>query len=201
VYSILVLWHNLRPTKQTITVAGGTVYPVQSEGEIVLRSISGAILTLKGVLYVPTAMNILSGSKIAQNPEHRVEIDNVGTRIICNAGTRPTLHMNYDDEGELWYFMGARVSPTAQVCAVTHGIVSEDEGEVELETSNATRVSSKNKQNKIGSNKNNKGETFSGYLQDYKSTSTHKATRRPVKRRPIQEKGYIRMYQVHFLTL
>jgi hypothetical protein len=47
--------YNLRPTKQTITVADGTVYPVQSKGEVVLRSICGAILTLKGVLYVPTA--------------------------------------------------------------------------------------------------------------------------------------------------
>jgi hypothetical protein len=54
-----------------------------------------------------TAKNILSGSKIVQSPEHTVEIDSVGTRIICNAGTRPTLHMNYDDEGELWYFIGA----------------------------------------------------------------------------------------------
>jgi hypothetical protein len=89
--------------KQTIPVADGTVYPVQSEGEVVLRSTCGAILTLKGVLYVPTAKNILSGCKIVQNPEHRVEIDSVGTRIICNAGTRPTLHMNYNDEGELWY--------------------------------------------------------------------------------------------------
>jgi hypothetical protein len=40
--------YNLRPTKQTIT--DGTVYPVQSEGEVVLHSICGAILTLKGVL-------------------------------------------------------------------------------------------------------------------------------------------------------
>jgi hypothetical protein len=98
---------NLHPTKQTITVADGTVYPVQSEGELVLRSIRGAILTQKGVLYVPSTKNILSGSKIVQNPEHRVEIDSVGTRIICNACTCPTLHMNYDDEGALWYFIGA----------------------------------------------------------------------------------------------
>jgi hypothetical protein len=28
--------YNLRPKKQTITVADGTVYPVQSEGEVVL---------------------------------------------------------------------------------------------------------------------------------------------------------------------
>jgi hypothetical protein len=118
--------YNLRPTKKTITVADGTVYPVQSKGEVVLQSICGAILTLKGDLYVPTAKNILSGSKIVQNPEHWVEIDSVGTRIICNAGTRPTLHMNYDDEGELWYFIGARKSPTAHVCAVTHVSVSED---------------------------------------------------------------------------
>jgi hypothetical protein len=79
--------NNLRPTKQSITVADGTVYPVQSEGKVVLGSICGAILTLKGVLYVPTAKNILSGSKIVQNTEHRVGIDSVGTRIICNAGT------------------------------------------------------------------------------------------------------------------
>jgi hypothetical protein len=76
--------YNLCPTNQTITVADSTVYPVQSEGE----RICGAILTLKGVLYVPTAKNILSGSKIVQNPKHRVEIDSAGTRIICKAGTR-----------------------------------------------------------------------------------------------------------------
>jgi hypothetical protein len=134
--------YNLRPTKQTTTVADCTVYPVQSEGEGVLRSICGAILTLKGVLYVPTAKNILSGSKIVQDPEHRVEIDSVGTRTICNAGTCPTLHMNYDYEGELWYFIGAHVSPTAHVCAVTHGTVSDDEQEVEQETSGASHVPS-----------------------------------------------------------
>jgi hypothetical protein len=111
--------YNLRPTKQTITVADGTVYPVQSEGEVVLKSICGAILTLKGVLYIPTSNNILSCSKIVQNPRHRVETDSVGTRIICNAGTCPTLHMNYNDEGELWYFIRARVSPTAHLCSNT----------------------------------------------------------------------------------
>jgi hypothetical protein len=53
-----------------------------------MKYMGGNILTLKGALYVPTAKNILSGSKIVQNPEHSVEIDSVGTRIICNAGTR-----------------------------------------------------------------------------------------------------------------
>jgi hypothetical protein len=118
-------------------------------------------------LYVPPAKNILSGSKIVQNPKHRVEIYSVGTRIICKTGTRPTLHMNYNNEGELWYFIGACVSPTAQVCAVTHGTESEDEDEVEQETAAASRVSPTNKRNKIGStssnnNNNNKEETFSG---------------------------------------
>jgi hypothetical protein len=80
--------YNLRPTKQTITVADGTVYPVQSKSKVVLRSIRGATLTLKGSLYVPTAKNILSDSKVVQNPEHRVEIDIVASRIICNAGNR-----------------------------------------------------------------------------------------------------------------
>jgi hypothetical protein len=122
---------------------------------------------------------ILSGSKIVQNPKHRVEIDSVGTRIICNAGTCPTLHMNYGDEGELWYFIGVCVSPTAQVCAVTHGTVSEVEDNVEQETSAASHVSPTNKRNKIGSTitiNNNKEETLSAYLQDYKSNSTHKTT-------------------------
>jgi hypothetical protein len=61
--------YSLRPTEQTITVADGTVYPVQSKGEFVLRSICGAILTLKGVLYVPTAKNILRPVKRFQNLE------------------------------------------------------------------------------------------------------------------------------------
>jgi hypothetical protein len=78
-------------------------------------------------LYIPTAKNILSGTKIVQNPNHSVEIDSVVTRIICSSGTRPQLHINYDNEGELWYFIGARVSTTAQVCAVTHDMVLEDE--------------------------------------------------------------------------
>jgi hypothetical protein len=108
-----------------------------------------SILTLKGILYIPTAKTILSGSKIVQNPEHRVEIDSAGSRIICNAGTRPKLHMNYNNEGELWYFIGARVSPTAQVCAVTHGTVSEDEDEVEQETSNASHISPKSNRSKL----------------------------------------------------
>jgi hypothetical protein len=140
-------------------------------------------------LYVPTAKNILSGSKIVQNPKHRVEIDSVGTRILCNAGTCPTLHMNYDNEGELWYFIGARVSPTAHVCEVTHGTVSEDEDEVELEMSGATRVSPTNKRNKIGStssNNNNKEVAFSGYLQGYKTKSTHKVT----NNKKVQKKVY-----------
>jgi hypothetical protein len=120
--------YNLRPMKQTITAA--TVYPVQSKGDVILRSICGAILVLKGVLYIPTANNIISGSKIVQNPEHRVEIDSVCTRIICNTGTCPTLHLNYDNEGELWYFIGDCVSP---LHIVTEGTVSEDAEEVEQE--------------------------------------------------------------------
>jgi hypothetical protein len=87
--------------------------------------------------------------------------------------------MNYDNEGELWCFIEARVSPTAQVYAVTYGTISEDKEEVEQETSGASRVSPTNRRNKIGStssNNKNKEETFSRYLQDYKSKSTFKAT-------------------------
>jgi hypothetical protein len=192
--------YNLRPTKQTITVADSTVYPVQSKVEVVLRSICRAILTLKGVLYVPTAKNILSGRKIVQNPEHRVEIDSVGTRIICNAGTLPTLHMNYDNEGELWYFIGARVSPTAQVRAVTHGTVSEDKEEEEQETSSASRVSPTNKRNKIGStssNNNTKEETFSGYLQEYKSKSTYKATTNTKAQQKVDNKDKTKVKRIY----
>jgi hypothetical protein len=193
--------YNLRPTKQTIAIADDTVYPVQS---VVLRSICGAILTLKGVLYVPTAKNILSGSEIVQNPEHRVEIDSFGTRIICNAGTRPILHMNYEDEGELWYFIGARVSPTAHVGAVTHGTVSEDEDKVEQEKSDASRVSPTIKRNKIDStssnNNNNKEDTFSGYLQDYKSKSTYKATTNKKVQQKVHDKDkriYLDINETH----
>jgi hypothetical protein len=109
--------YSLCPTKQTITVADSTVYPVQSKVEVVIWSICGDILTLKGVMYLPTAKNIPSDSKIVPNPEHQVEIESVQTRIIYNAGTCPILHMNYNDEGELWYFIGARISPTAHVCS------------------------------------------------------------------------------------
>jgi hypothetical protein len=141
---------------------------VQRKGEVVLRSICFAILKLKGAQYVPTTKNILRGSRIVQNPEHHVEIDSVGTRIICNAaGTCPTLHMNYNNKGELWYFIGARVSLVALVCAVTQGMATEDEEEVKQEMSVASRSSATKKRNTIGSsiNINNKEETFSGYLQ------------------------------------
>jgi hypothetical protein len=47
----------------------------------------------------------------------------------------------------MWYFIGARVSPTAHMCAVivTHGTVTEDKEEVAQETSGATRPSSTKK--------------------------------------------------------
>jgi hypothetical protein len=45
--------------------------------------------------------------------------------------------------------MRACVSPTAEVCAVTRGTVSEDKEEVEQETSAASRVSPTNKRNKV----------------------------------------------------
>ena len=67
---------NTRPTDRVITVADGTDYPVQCEGELILKSICGAILTLKSVLYVPEAKNVLSGSRLVQGKGHRVEIDN-----------------------------------------------------------------------------------------------------------------------------
>jgi hypothetical protein len=51
--------YTIRPTKKTITVTNSTVYQVQNKGEVVLRSIRGAVLTLNGVLYLPTAKNIL----------------------------------------------------------------------------------------------------------------------------------------------
>jgi hypothetical protein len=60
----------LLPYVQMVNVVNGTVYPVQSKGEVVLWSICGAILTLNGVMYIPTAKNVLSGRKIVQIPEH-----------------------------------------------------------------------------------------------------------------------------------
>jgi hypothetical protein len=63
--------------------------------------------------------------------------------------------MNYSEEGELWYFSGACVSSTAQVCAVTHGTVTKDEDKVKQKPTAATRFSPTNTRNKIGSSNNN----------------------------------------------
>jgi hypothetical protein len=41
--------------------------------------------------------NVLSGSRLVQGKGHRVEIDTVVTRLVCNTGTRSTLHMSYDE--------------------------------------------------------------------------------------------------------
>ena len=43
---------NIRASERTITVADGTQYPVQSEGELAIKSICGAVLTLKAVCFV-----------------------------------------------------------------------------------------------------------------------------------------------------
>ena len=98
-YSIPEPRHTLRITigicltpdlqDRVITVADGTDYPVQCEGELILKSICGAVLTLNSVLYVPEAKNVLSGSRLVQGKGHRVEIDSIGTRLVCNTGTRP----------------------------------------------------------------------------------------------------------------
>jgi hypothetical protein len=74
-------------------------------------------------------------------------------------------------------------SPTAQVCAVTHGTVSEDKDGVELETSKATHVSPTNKRNKIGSissNDNNKEATFSSF---YKIISLNPHKQQQIRKR------------------
>jgi hypothetical protein len=104
------------------------------------------------------------------------------------------------------YFIESRLSPTAQVCAVTHGTVSEDEDEVEQETSSALRISPTNKRNKIGSassNNNNKEATFSGYLQDYKpkppQATTHKKTQQKVydKEKSKVKRIYLDINEAH----
>ena len=89
---------NICMLERMITVTNGTQYPVLSEGELAIKSICGAILTLKAVCYVPEAKTVLSGSCLVQGKGHRVEIDSVGTRLVCNQGTRPTLHMSCDEK-------------------------------------------------------------------------------------------------------
>ena len=95
---------NIRALERTITVADGKQYPVLSEGELAIKSI-----WLKAVCYVPEAKNVLSGSHLVQGKVHRVDIDSVGTRLVCNKGTGPTLHMSYNIGNDLWYLVGARV--------------------------------------------------------------------------------------------
>jgi hypothetical protein len=92
------------------------------------------------------------------------------------------------------------VSRTAHVCAVTHITISEEKEELEQETSSALRVSPTNKRNKIGStssNNNKKEETFSGYLQDYKSKSTHKATTNKKFQQKVHDKDKPKVKRIY----
>ena len=139
---------NLRKSDRTITVADGTQYPVLSEGELAIKSICGAVLTLKAVCFVPEAKNVLSGSRLVQGKGHRVEIDSVGTRLVCNKGTCPTLHMSYDEDNELWYLVGARVRVSDSVYTVR--------------SKTNTSIASRNDEAEVVNN-NNKEESFSGY--------------------------------------
>jgi hypothetical protein len=87
-------------------------------GGLVIKSICGAVLTLYSVLSVPEAKNVLSGSRLVQGKGHCVEIDNIGTRLVCNTGTCPTLHMSYDEDNELWYLIGSRMKVPAKLNTV-----------------------------------------------------------------------------------
>jgi hypothetical protein len=97
----------------------GTEYAVQCERELIIMSICGAVLTLNSELHVPEAKNVLSGSPLVQGKGHCVEIDTVGTRIMCNTGSCSTLHMSYDEENELWYLIGSWLKVPAEINAVT----------------------------------------------------------------------------------
>jgi hypothetical protein len=74
---------NNHPSNRVIIVADGTEYAIQGEGELVLKNICGAVLTLNSVLYVPEAKNVLSGSGLVQGKAHHVEIDSIGTVLVC----------------------------------------------------------------------------------------------------------------------
>jgi NAD(P)H-flavin reductase len=52
----------------------------------VLKRICGAVLTLKSILYILEAKNVLSGSCLVEDKGHRVEIDSFGTRLVCSTG-------------------------------------------------------------------------------------------------------------------
>jgi hypothetical protein len=55
-----------RPSDRNISVADGTEHPVQCEGEIVLNSICGAVLTHSSVLYAPEVKKVLRDSRLVQ---------------------------------------------------------------------------------------------------------------------------------------
>jgi hypothetical protein len=65
---------NTRPTDRVIKVANGSEYAVQFKGELIIKSICGAVLALNSVLYVPEAKTVLSGSRLVQGKGHRVEM-------------------------------------------------------------------------------------------------------------------------------
>jgi hypothetical protein len=54
--------------------------------------------TQLSTIYIPKAKKVLSGSRLVQGKGNVVEIDSIGTRLVCNKGTRPTLHMSYDKD-------------------------------------------------------------------------------------------------------
>ena len=101
----------------------------------------------------------MSGSRLVQGKGYQVEIDSVGTRLVCNQGTRPTLHMSYDEDKELWYLLGARVRVSDTVYTICSKSKLFDE-------QCNTMVDDNN-----NNNNNNKEESFSGYLTHYKSMS------------------------------
>jgi hypothetical protein len=159
---------NTRPTDRVISVADGTENTVQCKGELVIKILCGAVFTLNSLLYLTEAKNVLSGSPLVQHKGHRVEIDNIGTRVVCNTGTRPTLHMSYDKDNDLWYLIGSRMKVPAKLNAVTL-------------KSKMTTASGNNK-NKVVNN--NKVEVLSGYLKDYKVSAKENSMSQP------KTKGY-----------
>jgi hypothetical protein len=66
-------------------VADGTEYAVQQcKGELVIKSICGAVLSLNSVLYLPKAKNVLSGSRLVQGEGHCEETDNIEHRYLLS---------------------------------------------------------------------------------------------------------------------
>ena len=119
--------HNKTFGKDYISVVGGTKYWAECTGDLILRSREGPVLILRDVMYIPQARNIISGTRLAANKTHTMQLDDRGFTLVCKEGKRASLTMALDEDNGLWYFLGTRQREgrSQLVSAVTHNTATD----------------------------------------------------------------------------